>query len=92
MSARFGFLGGVLGLTALEIVVTSTSATGNVSGAMNALAGVLTRLMDPTIAAIPDLRTGSSAPSSYTGGSATLPLPAPSTSPAVPAGGGVQSL
>lgn len=56
MSARVGFVGGVLALTALEAVLSSRHATGRVTGAFAGLATLLQHIADPTIPAIPDLR------------------------------------
>lgn len=56
MSARIGFVGGVLALTALEAVLSSQGATGRVTGAFSGLSSLLQRIADPTVPAIPDLR------------------------------------
>lgn len=56
MSARVGFVGGVLALTALEAVVSSRGASGRVSGALNGVASLIQRISDPEVPAIPDLR------------------------------------
>lgn len=77
MSATYGFLGGVLALTALDAVVSSKGATNNVSGLLGTAASIIRHLSDPTVPAIPDRSTGTST------SSAPLPAaPAPSTTTA----------
>lgn len=66
MSASFGFVGGVLALTALDAVVSSKGATDNVSGLLGTAAAIIRRLSDPSIPAIPDRRAGA--------GTSSIPL------------------
>lgn len=54
MSASFGFIGGVLALTALDAVVTSKGATDNVTGLLGTASTIIRHLADPTVPAIPD--------------------------------------
>lgn len=49
-----GFAVGVLSLTFLEVLVTSSNATGAVGGALSTVAGLAGRALDPTVAAIPN--------------------------------------
>lgn len=86
MSATFGFVGGVLALTALEAVVSSRGATNNVTGLLGASASLIRHLSDPTVPAIPDLSkgAGSAGPPTVAPG----PPGAPSTLPPGAAGAG----
>jgi hypothetical protein len=57
MRATFGWMFGAwLGLIALQ-ALTSPSAPARVSAAFSGATAVLNRALDPTVPAIPDLRT-----------------------------------
>lgn len=60
MSGFRGVLAGVLVLVALEAVLSTDTAANRTSGVFGALAGLVDRLLDPNVAAIPD-RSGGSA-------------------------------
>lgn len=64
MSALSGFVGGVLGLSLFEAVVSSDQATGRVGGLFTGAATLLAHLASPDVPAIPDLRQGGAATSS----------------------------
>lgn len=88
MSALSGFVGGVLGLSLLEAVVSSSQATGRVGGLFDSASNVLAHLASPDVPAIPDLRTGAAAtttaylaPVPSGGGTPTAPTLAPTTRP-----------
>lgn len=56
MSAVGGFVTGILGLSLLEAVLSSSQATGRVSGALSGVGVLVERLASPEVPAIPDLR------------------------------------
>lgn len=58
MSALSGFVTGVLGLTLLEAVISSDTATQNATGAFSTAAKVVRQLASPMTPGIPDLRPG----------------------------------
>ena len=65
-------LAGVLALALLEVTVSSNAAAGRVGGLLDATASVVSHVLSPTVAAIPDLRTkGGAAPSAATDQSST---------------------
>lgn len=68
MSARLGFLGGLLTLTALDAVLTSAGGTGRVTGAFAGVVSVINHITDPTVPAIPDLRPTSAQTSTANSG------------------------
>lgn len=71
MSGIGGFVIGVIGLSALEAVVSSSQATGRVGGAFTSAATVLQHLASPDVPLIPDLRTTSKAGTGPVGGAST---------------------
>jgi hypothetical protein len=73
MGAVGGFVTGVLGLSVLEAVLSSSDATGRVGGAFTGAAAVLRHLSSPDVPMIPDLREKSGTTSSST----TPATPAP---------------
>jgi hypothetical protein len=79
-------LAGMLGLGLLEAAVSSTASAGRAGGLLTAVATCINRVLDPTVAAIPDLRKhgGAAKPTSATAITpATLSATSatPSTSP-----------
>lgn len=60
MSATRGVIVGMLGLTLLQALLSTEAATRNTSGALTAVAGGLSRWLDPTVPLIPDRRATSS--------------------------------
>jgi hypothetical protein len=56
MSALGGFVSGVIGLSLLEAVVSSSQATDRASGVFTGAASLLRHLASPEVPAIPDLR------------------------------------
>lgn len=56
MSAVRGFVGGVLGLTLLDAAIGTSTAASNVSGITGLISKGLARIIDPTVALVPDLR------------------------------------
>lgn len=73
-----GLLGGVLGLIALQVFV-STDAAERTSGLIGLVVTAAQRLMDPSVPAIPDLRKPDAKPSADT----TTPDPG-TTAPSSP--------
>lgn len=55
MSRAAGFVSGILTLTALEVVLGSTDASGRVGGLLAGAGSLVRRAASPDIAAIPDL-------------------------------------
>lgn len=51
-----GVFGGLLTLTALQVVLSSTQAAERTAGIWSAVASGVAHFMSPTVAAIPDLR------------------------------------
>lgn len=51
-----GMFGGLLALTFLQAVLSSTKAAERTGGVMSGVASGFARFMSPTVAAIPDLR------------------------------------
>jgi hypothetical protein len=51
-----GAFSGALALIALEAVVRSNTSAGRVGQLLEDVAGIVRRVLDPTVAAIPDLR------------------------------------
>jgi hypothetical protein len=82
-----GVFGGLLALTFLQAVLSSTKSAERTAGIWKAVNSGFARLMSPTVAAIPDIRDRSKwdtvapgdpgkipyDPSSATGGSTTMP-------------------
>lgn len=64
MGALGGFATGVLGLSLLEAVLSSSDATGRVGGVFTGAAAVLRHLSSPDVPMIPDLRATAGATSS----------------------------
>jgi hypothetical protein len=64
---------GVLALALLEAVTSSTASAGRVGDLFTGIAGVVSHVLSPTVAAIPDLRTkgGASTSSSEKSSSST---------------------
>lgn len=60
MSAFSGFIGGVVGLSLLELVVSNTAATDRAGGAFVGVANVVRTLASPYVPAVPDLRVPAS--------------------------------
>lgn len=56
MSALRGLAAGVLGLSALEVFVTSSSAQTSTSALIKIATGTISRLVDPSLPLIPDRR------------------------------------
>lgn len=56
MSALRGVVVGVLGLSALQVLVSSPAAANNAGGAIQLAAGAFRRLVDPSVPLIPDRR------------------------------------
>lgn len=56
MSALRGIVLGGLGLTMLEVVVTSRTATDNATTLANLAASAINRIVDPAVPLIPDRR------------------------------------
>lgn len=75
-------LSGVLGLALLEVAVSSTAAAGRVGTLLTSVSAVISHVLSPTVAAIPDLRQKGGAAISSTSGSTTQP--ATTTSPTMP--------
>lgn len=75
-------LSGVLGLALLEVTVSSTASAGRVGSLLTSVSTVISHVLSPTVAAIPDLRTKGGAATSSTGGSTAQPATA--TSPTMP--------
>lgn len=74
-----GFVSGVLGLTLLDAFLSGPTAQ-NAGGLMKTTAGLITRVLDPAVPAIPNhLTEPAAAPSSATG--PTLQLQAPRIPP-----------
>jgi len=61
MSALGGFVSGVIGLSLLEAVVSSSQASDRASGVFTGAASLLRHLVSPEVPAIPDLRIPASA-------------------------------
>lgn len=55
MSALRGVVAGVLGLSLMEAVVTSTSGASNTGRLFDLAASFVNRLVDPSVPLIPDL-------------------------------------
>ncbi|WP_367575282.1 hypothetical protein [Streptomyces griseoaurantiacus] len=79
-----GLVGGLLALTTLQAVLSSTRAAERTAGIWSAVASGVAHFMSPTVAAIPDIRDrrrdtvapgdpGRIPYSSATGGSLTMP-------------------
>lgn len=92
-----GFAVGVLSLTFLEVLVTSSNASGAVGGALTTVAGLAQRALDPTVAAIPNRANWSGSQSleqkalgylKYLPVNATSPAPTTTTPPPSVAPGG----
>lgn len=89
MSTLSGVIAGALALVALEAAVSSQDAAGAISATGKAAAGLVGRLVDPTVPAVPDLRgrktsSGPQLPSlTPTPAATTEPPPVPQ-----PVGGG----
>ncbi|WP_405889576.1 hypothetical protein OG762_52445 (plasmid) [Streptomyces sp. NBC_01136] len=71
-------LSGVLGLALLEAALSSNKAAGRIGQLLDGIAGVVSHVLSPTVAAIPDLRhkggaVVASSASSDQSGSKTLP-------------------
>jgi hypothetical protein len=90
-----GFFLGLLALSLLEVVVSSSEASGRVGGALTGASLVFRHIIDPAVPAIPDLRVSSGAttssstptPSAAAAPSAVatvLPFPGGSTNPRLP--------
>jgi hypothetical protein len=58
-------------LALFEAVVSSSTASGNVGSLLTAAAGAVRRLVSPAVPLIPDRRTGDSATSTSSSGSAS---------------------
>lgn len=58
-----GVLSGVLGLIALQVVVSTSGASGRVSSGMGDVASLLRRALSPAVPLIPDLRSAGAQPS-----------------------------
>jgi hypothetical protein len=56
MGALRGMAAGVLGLSMLEVVVSSNAASNNASGLFTLATGTIRRLVDPSVPLIPDRR------------------------------------
>lgn len=70
-------LSGVLGLALLDAAVSSQAAAGRVGGLLDGMASVISHVLSPTVAAIPDLRQhGGAAPSSSTSSGSVQAQPA----------------
>jgi hypothetical protein len=96
MSVR-GLFGGLLTLTLLQAVLSSTQSAERTAGIWSAVTSGFARFMSPTVAALPDIRDRAKwdtvapgdpgkipyDPSSATGGSTTLPADW-TTKPAAP--------
>lgn len=67
MSALRGMALGAMGLTLLEVLVTSQKATQNFGGVFALIAKGYNRLVDPSVPLIPDLRSPSSSTSGIGG-------------------------
>lgn len=84
MSTATGILGGALALAALQLVLTSTQATSAFGSLATVPAAWIEKIMDATVAAIPDhsisapARSSSAAPSAA---AVSYSLPAPSSLP-----------
>lgn len=57
MSGLRGFVGGLVGLSLLEVVVSNQSTAGRVSGVFGVVSKVLSRWLDPNVPLIPALVT-----------------------------------
>lgn len=57
MSALRGMVAGVLTLSLLEAAISTEKASTNASGLFTLVAGGLARVIDPTVALIPDRRS-----------------------------------
>lgn len=62
-----GFIAGILGLTLLEVLVSSKTATQNLGGFFGGAATVFDHLVNPTVPLIPDLRKSGTTSSSAIG-------------------------
>jgi len=56
VSALRGVVAGVLALSALELVLSSSEAAKNAGGAFELAASAINRLVDPSVPLIPDRR------------------------------------
>lgn len=84
MSTATGILGGALALAALQLVLTSTQATSAFGSLATVPAAWIEKIMDATVAAIPDHSISAPAGSSSAAPSAaavSYSLPAPSSLP-----------
>lgn len=78
-----GFASGLLGLTLLEAFLSGPQ-THTPAGLLGAAAGLVERVTDPAVPAIPDRRTAGASPSSFTAPAApTYPGPARIPAPVV---------
>lgn len=57
MSAASGIIAGTIALSVLELVVSSDTAARNTGALFTVSAGVIRRLVDPSVPLIPDRRT-----------------------------------
>lgn|GEM_PF-4677572 len=84
MSTATGILGGALALAALQLVLTSQQATSAFGSLATVPASWIEKIMDATVAAIPDHSISAPASSSSAAPSAaavSYSLPAPSSLP-----------
>jgi hypothetical protein len=79
-------LSGALALALLEAATSTTQAAGRVGSLLTALDNVVQRVLSPTVAAIPDLRTKSAAAPSDddTTGSSTTVTASPASASTTP--------
>lgn len=57
MSALRGITAGVLGLSLLEVLVATPAASKNAGSLVTLVTKAMNRLVDPSVALIPDLRS-----------------------------------
>lgn len=90
MSGLRGFVGGLVGLSLLQVVTKSKYGEADrVSGAFGLVASVLSRWLDPSVPLVPDLvgsklaaaRAGANPPSSTSTTGSVYVQPAPGTKP-----------
>lgn len=66
MSGISGFVGGVIGLSLFEAVLSSGQASGRVGGVFTGASALLRHIVSPDVPAIPDLRpTAATTASAY---------------------------
>lgn len=75
---HLGFIGGFLALTALDAVVTTKGAGGNLAGIAKTGASILDRIVNPAVPAIPNIANYQ--PGQPTGSTVTSALTAPARS------------